>query len=281
MLAADEDELLRLAEHLPSEAAEAVLNLATGVVPRCRQPRPRRKIPSPPRRPAPLPRHDGCGGTQTGARIPVGALDRLPASRPAATVERTYNGPARVSGSAGTGKTVVALHRAAHLARAHADARVLLTTFSIPLARNLRSKVDRLIGADIKIRERIAVRSIDELGREVYEANFGTPTTPTRAMLRSLIKDAISREAGITLSLSFIESEWNDVVDAWQIESWEAVPRCATPRPQDPPGRETAQRALVGLRSRAIRTARPGPCHPAHDLPGSHEPHRRWRRTAR
>ena len=33
-------------------------------------------------------------------------------------VERDYAGPARVSGSAGTGKTIVALHRAAHLARA-------------------------------------------------------------------------------------------------------------------------------------------------------------------
>ena len=34
-------------------------------------------------------------------------------------VERDYAGPARVSGSAGTGKTIVALHRAAFLARKH------------------------------------------------------------------------------------------------------------------------------------------------------------------
>lgn len=40
------------------------------------------------------------------------------------------NSPARVSGSAGTGKTIVALHRAAHLARTHPQVRVLLTTFS-------------------------------------------------------------------------------------------------------------------------------------------------------
>jgi len=33
-----------------------------------------------------------------------------------------------VQGSAGTGKTVVALHRAVHLARANPEARVLLTT---------------------------------------------------------------------------------------------------------------------------------------------------------
>ena len=36
-------------------------------------------------------------------------------------VERDYAGPARVSGSAGTGKTIVALHRAVHLARTNPD----------------------------------------------------------------------------------------------------------------------------------------------------------------
>src|SRR5271166_1747641 len=52
-------------------------------------------------------------------------------------VQRDYTGPARVSGSAGTGKTIVALHRAAHLARTNTDARVLLTTFSNVLAKAL------------------------------------------------------------------------------------------------------------------------------------------------
>ena len=49
-------------------------------------------------------------------------------------VERRFGGPARIAGSAGTGKTVVAIHRAAHLARANPDARILLTTFSDTLA---------------------------------------------------------------------------------------------------------------------------------------------------
>ena len=54
-------------------------------------------------------------------------------------VERDYTGPARVSGSAGTGKTIVALHRAVHLARTNPDARVLLTTFSDTLANALQT----------------------------------------------------------------------------------------------------------------------------------------------
>ena len=50
-------------------------------------------------------------------------------------VERDFNGPARVAGSAGTGKTIVALHRAVHLARNNRESRVLLTTFSDTLSK--------------------------------------------------------------------------------------------------------------------------------------------------
>ena len=47
----------------------------------------------------------------------------------AALVRRTFNGPARIRGGAGTGKTVVGLHRAAYLARVHPHGRILFTTF--------------------------------------------------------------------------------------------------------------------------------------------------------
>ena len=60
-------------------------------------------------------------------------------------VERNYNGPTKVSGSAGTGKTVVALHRAAFLAKSNFGVRILLTTFSDALANLLRTKLELLI----------------------------------------------------------------------------------------------------------------------------------------
>ena len=41
-------------------------------------------------------------------------------------MEQDFDGPARVSGSAGTGKTIVALHRAVFLARRYPDSRVLI-----------------------------------------------------------------------------------------------------------------------------------------------------------
>ena len=59
-------------------------------------------------------------------------------------VERDYAGPTRVAGSAGTGKTIVALHGAAHLARAHPDARVLLTSFSDTLANALTNQAEAI-----------------------------------------------------------------------------------------------------------------------------------------
>ena len=59
-------------------------------------------------------------------------------------VERNYNGPARVSGSAGTGKTIVALHRAAYLAKSNPGSRALLTTFSDALANLLKAKLKLL-----------------------------------------------------------------------------------------------------------------------------------------
>jgi hypothetical protein len=43
-------------------------------------------------------------------------------------VRRSFSGPSRIRGAAGTGKTVVGLHRAAHIARMH-PGRVLVTTY--------------------------------------------------------------------------------------------------------------------------------------------------------
>ena len=51
-----------------------------------------------------------------------------------ALVRRDWSGPARISGPAGTGKTVVGLHRAAHLAR-RVPGRVLYVTFAKNLPR--------------------------------------------------------------------------------------------------------------------------------------------------
>lgn len=58
--------------------------------------------------------------------------------------ERSYKGPFRLSGGAGTGKTVVLLHRARMLVHRYPNSRVLLTTFTTNLADQLRTDLARL-----------------------------------------------------------------------------------------------------------------------------------------
>ncbi|NCT90970.1 ATP-dependent helicase [Cellulomonas sp. APG4] len=59
-------------------------------------------------------------------------------------VERPTKGPFRLSGGAGTGKTVVVVHRTRALARARPDARMLVTTFTRNLADSLRDSLQQL-----------------------------------------------------------------------------------------------------------------------------------------
>ncbi|MEU7778805.1 UvrD-helicase domain-containing protein [Micromonospora parva] len=59
-------------------------------------------------------------------------------------VDRSYNGPFRLSGGAGTGKTVVLVHRARALARRESDARIVLTTFTTNLAEALGDGLTQL-----------------------------------------------------------------------------------------------------------------------------------------
>ena len=108
-------------------------------------------------------------------------------------VDRKFAGPARVAGSAGTGKTVVELHRAVQLARLNPRAKVLLTTFSIALARMLRQKLRRLIGDETELANRVTVDAIDEIGINLHERSFGTPKVAQTGMIRSLIS-SVSQE---------------------------------------------------------------------------------------
>jgi len=226
---ANEDSLLDLSDHLPAEAAEALLNLATGTIPT--RPVPVAVGADPFEHPDALRRFRGIDNVEELQRAMEFPWEKWivflhPAQRE--TITRSYGGPARVAGSAGTGKTVVALHRAAQLAKANTDSKVLLTTFSIALARSLRRKLDCLIGNEPTVQNRIAVRAIDEVGIEQYEAAFGTPKVLTPKMLRTLLKTASDAAMPHPYGLAFLESEWNEVVDAWQLDTWETyrdVPR--------------------------------------------------------
>ena len=144
-------------------------------------------------------------------------------------VDRTFSGPARVAGSAGTGKTVVAIHRAARLAQQGPDARVLLTTFSRPLANALEQKLKLLIGEESSVIPRIVVTPFRGVAEELYQLAFRRrPHVPSEVMVRSTLSRT-AEELGVTeFTARFLFSEWTYVVDAWQLDGPEAyanVPR--------------------------------------------------------
>ncbi len=220
---ADEDTVLELADHLPSEAAEALLELATGGKPKVAQPMPTGTNPF--AHPDAQRRFRVMNDVEELQRALEYPWDKWtvflhPAQRQ--WVEGSYSGPARVSGSAGTGKTIVALHRAVFLARANPDARVLLTTFSDTLANSLRTKLRRLVSNEPRLAERLEVHAMNAIGRRLYELNIGRPNLASREVMNELLEEAASKIEGNKFSLQFLLSEWGQVVDAWQLETWEA-----------------------------------------------------------
>jgi superfamily I DNA/RNA helicase len=221
--AATEDTLLVLADHLPAEAAEALLELATGGTPRV----PPLPVPSA----TPFDHPDAQRRFRTVASVEEleRALDSPwekwtvflhPDQRD--TVERNYAGPARVSGSAGTGKTIAALHRAVHLARTNPESRVLLTTFSDTLANALRPKLRRLLGNEPRLGERIDLYSLNAIGLRLYKSYIGEVTIGGDDIVRELVREAANSVGGHSFAQRFLVSEWEQVVDAWQLQEWEA-----------------------------------------------------------
>jgi mRNA-degrading endonuclease RelE of RelBE toxin-antitoxin system len=220
---ADEDSLLDLVDHLPAEASEALLELATGGTPKA-APVVVQLDADPFEHPDALRRFRVVANVEELERAFEYPWEKWtiflhPDQRQ--FVERDYNGPARVSGSAGTGKTIVALHRAAHLARANADARVLLTTFSEGLATALRTKLRLLISSEPRLGERIEIAALDAVGLRLYEASFGKARLATANDVRTRLAKHAARASGSRFGKAFLFGEWQQVVDAWQLQTWE------------------------------------------------------------
>jgi mRNA-degrading endonuclease RelE of RelBE toxin-antitoxin system len=219
---ANEDTLLELADHLPAEAAEALLELATEGRPYIAQPI--AELTDPFAHPDALRRFRVMSDVEELERALNYPWEKWmiflhPSQRQ--LVEREYNGPARVAGSAGTGKTVVALHRAAHLARNNRQARVLLTTFSDTLANALRTKLRRLLHHEPRLGENIEVYSLNTIAKRLYKMRIGEPRIASDEVIRELLEDAAKEIDGHKFSPHFLRTEWEDVVDAWQLETWE------------------------------------------------------------
>ncbi len=219
---ATEETLFNIIEHLPQEAAEALLEIATG---------------GKPQKPTLLPIDSNPfdhPDAQRRFRV-MGNITELeraleypwekwtvflhPSQRK--IVEKDYSGPARISGSAGTGKTIVGLHRAVYLAKKHPQSRILLTTFSVALANSLKIKLERLIGNETEILERIKVAGIQSIALEIYTKAFDKPNIVEEDQLKSFLLDLAAKNPDLRTTKSFLLREWSEVVDAWQLNTWQ------------------------------------------------------------
>jgi len=265
---ATEDTVLDIASHLPAEAAEAILQAATGA------------------RPAPVAvpvGTDPFAHPDAGRRFRVmenvdelrAALDAPwerwavylhPAQRE--YVERDFNGPARVIGSAGTGKTVVALHRAVSLAQ-DPEARVLLTTFNARLAEALARKLPLLTSEQVC--GRIHVGALGDVIRDLHAQAFGRSELVSEDRLTELLTRAIVK-TNAPLSVEFLRDEWSLIVDAWNVRDWDSyrdLPRLGRKVRLPAARREAAWAVFEALRMTLVEQNLKTEAQLAHDLAAS------------
>lgn len=239
---ANEDRFLDLAQHLPSEAAEALLSFVTsGVLP----PPPAPVSADPFAHPDALRRIrvvENAAELEAALEFPWEKWTVFLHPSQRELIDADFDGPARVVGSAGTGKTVVALHRAVPFARADPSARVLLVTFSRPLASALERKVGILLGPQTSVVPRIRVASFNDVADELYQLAFGRkPFVESEEQVRTAIGKAAAATGQTAFTPRYLMSEWTHVVDAWQLDGVEAyagVPRLGRKNRMGPKQRE-------------------------------------------
>jgi hypothetical protein len=132
--------------------------------------------------------------------------------RQRALVERDYSGPTRVLGGAGTGKTVVAMHRAKFLAgRLGKGERLLFTTFTRTLADDIRDNLKKICSPE-EFR-RIDVANLDALvAGYLKEHGYKYDIVFDNSKLGGLWRDAvINSDVGLDFPDSFYQDEWSTV----------------------------------------------------------------------
>lgn len=129
-------------------------------------------------------------------------------------VERVWSGPVRVLGGAGTGKTVVAMHRAAWLAReilAGDRDRILFTTFTANLAEDISQNLDKLL--DGAARKRVEVIHIDAwVARFLKASGYDYGITYFDRPDAAKAWDKALASGPSTFSAAFFREEWERVV---------------------------------------------------------------------
>ena len=229
----DLDELSR---YLPAEAADAIYLLATGhTVDQTLDELDRRNAQGKPDVPAAVDPNDFASALQLPESKRVFKMledDAELAAMLAAPLEQwrvflhpsqakiatmKSNGSARVLGGAGTGKTVVAMHRARHLAKnvfKEPGQRVLFTTFTANLAADIKANLKQMCGPEL---ERIDVRHLQDVAREILRGKgIHLQKAATAAQLESAWTRAFAAHS-LEFHPVFYKEEWSKVVQAQDV----------------------------------------------------------------
>ena len=129
-------------------------------------------------------------------------------------VNRDYKGAARVLGGAGTGKTVVAMHRAKVLAAGCApEERILFTTYTANLAADIKENLKKI--CSVEELRKIEVVHLDAwVGNYLRELGY-TATISYDAEISSLWEDAVNASlTELGFPAGFYEEEYNRVIVA-------------------------------------------------------------------
>ena len=235
------EDMLALCKHLPAESAEALIWLAEGVPPT----EVREAVPTPIKRGRIDPKDLAAALTHPDSRrrfVTIRSDDELTAilDAPLETwrvflhpsqdrlVSRPFNGPARVLGGAGTGKTVVAMHRARHLASTActgSDDRILFTTYTANLAENVRDNLASLCG---ELGDRIEVVHLHAWAARYLKAQGIEIDIASEEEIDRCWQSALAGSGPREFEVSFLRAEWDRVVQAngiQELSEYLQVPR--------------------------------------------------------
>jgi len=231
-----ESDLDAIVPHLPEEAGEALYMLAMGYsLDEVRAEMQKRPLPAPAaepdyvaaldhpdsRRRFAVVHHESDLSEMLAAPLEKWRVFLHPSQE--ALVSRDFNGPARVLGGAGTGKTVVAMHRARHLAKAVFPAdtdRVLLVTFTRNLARSIEGNLRALCG-DGKELERIEVTHLHRWLMRFLRAQGVKTRIAEGEQLTECWQEALATSEDLEFCEAWLRAEWDQVVQAQGLRSRE------------------------------------------------------------
>lgn len=137
-------------------------------------------------------------------------------------IERDWNGAVRVLGGAGTGKTVVAMHRAKWLAESlkkENEDRILFTTFTRNLAADIQSNLEKIVPRDLL--KRIEVINLDKwvtsfLRQCDYDLSIDYGTRSKEYWEKALTL----APPELNLPSSFYREEWSQIIQPQEITNF-------------------------------------------------------------